>query len=303
MTLRMIGQIKNRWLPGVTPLLACILVLALGLRADNKSADQELFNQGKISIFDRNWDAARASFLRLIQEYPKSTAVAQAYYYIARCFQFQGKEGEALRAYETYLIKYPNDPFLSIEAKKAVVELAASLLGKGDRSYRDRLVTALSNSQKEVRYFAAIRCSRLDDASLTSLAIPVLREIVKSETEPELADRAKIALLKLEPKALVQQPPGKIAVEKAPGKPGKPSNTKMFHLVVRKAGQVQPAVELSLPVSLAQLAVSALDESAKNELRKKGIDVNNIWEDLQRLGPTEILTLRDGDNLIKIWIQ
>ncbi len=302
MILRMIGQTMNRRLRGTTFLLACVFILAMGLRADNKSADQELFNQGKISIFDRNWDAARASFLRLIQEYPKSSVVPQAYYYMARCFQFQGNAGEALRAYETYLSKYPNEPFLSIEAKKSVVELAASMLGKGDKSYRDRLVTALSNSQKDVRYFAAIRCSRLNDPSLTSLAIPVLREIVKSETEPELADRAKIALLKLEPKALAQ-PPAKITVEKAPGKPGKTSNTKMFHLVVRKAGQTQPAVELSLPVSLAQLAVSALDESAKNELRKKGVDVNNIWEDLQRLGPTEILTLRDGDNLIKIWIQ
>jgi len=62
-------------------------------------------------------------------------------------------------------------------------------------------------------------------------------------------------------------------------------------------------IELNIPVSLAQMAVSALDESAKREMRRKGIDVENIWEDLKRLGPTNILTFRDGENLIKLWIE
>jgi len=62
-------------------------------------------------------------------------------------------------------------------------------------------------------------------------------------------------------------------------------------------------VELNIPVSLAQLAIAALDESAKAEIRKKGIDVDNIWEDLKRLGPTNILTFRDGKNLVRIWIE
>jgi len=51
------------------------------------------------------------------------------------------------------------------------------------------------------------------------------------------------------------------------------------------------------------MAVSALDESAKREMRRKGIVVENIWEDLKRLGPTNILTFRDGENLIKLWIE
>ena len=36
---------------------------------------------------------------------------------------------------------------------------------------------------------------------------------------------------------------------------------------------------------------------------KKGIDVENVWKDIQNLGPTNILTFRDGQNLVKIWIE
>jgi hypothetical protein len=31
--------------------------------------------------------------------------------------------------------------------------------------------------------------------------------------------------------------------------------------------------------------------------------VDNVWEDLKRLGPTNILTFRDEESTIKIWIQ
>ena len=77
----------------------------------------------------------------------------------------------------------------------------------------------------------------------------------------------------------------------------------MFHVVVYRRGVSEPVVELNLPFSLAQMAVSALDESAKQEMRRRGFDVDNIWEDLKRLGPTNILTFRDGENMIKLWIQ
>jgi tetratricopeptide (TPR) repeat protein len=279
--------------------LGCMLSGTIRLGADEKARDQELLNQGKILMFDKNWDGARAVLQRVIQEHPKSNTVPQAYYYIARCYQFQGRELEALQSYEVFLQKYPNEPIWPMEVRKSVVQLAASLMEKGNRSYKDRLLSALASPQKEVRYFAAIRCSRVDDRSVTSAAIPVLREISKNETEPELADRAKIALLRLEPSALVPPDPPK-ATEK---KPDRGSGVRMFHLVVHKSGASQPSIELNLPLSLAQLAIGALDESAKAELRKKGVDVDNIWQDLKRLGPTNILTFRSGQDLIKIWIE
>lgn len=288
-------------------LLAAVLLACWSLGATGGAKDQELFNQGKIAIFDKNWEGARTIFQRVIQEYPQSTLVPQAYYYIARCYQFQSNEAEAIRAYDVFMQKYPNEPFLPDEARNSVVEISASLVERGDTTYRNRLVASLTDSRKEVRYFTAIRMSRLKDSKLTAMAVPVLREIVKNEKEGELADRARIALLRLDPKELSPKAemPEKRSAEKA-GKSEKGSkdrNVRMFHLVVYKAGATQPTVELNLPVSLAQMAIAALDEQAKAELRKKGVDIENVWESLKQMGPANILTIRNGEDMVKLWID
>ena len=283
-------------LPAVLLIFACV-VAALGTK------DQELFNQGKIAIFDKNWEAARGIFQKITQEYAQSPVAPQAYYFIARCYQFEGKQVDALRAYERFLQLYPKEPFLPGEARNSIVEIAASLMESGDFSYKDRLTAALSDPNKDVRYFAAIRCSRLRDPLITSMAIPVLREIARQESERDLADRARIALLRLDPRGLTPK------VEETEKKKGDtrskagPADQKMFHLLVYKEGVKQPVVELNLPLSLAQMAVEAMDDSAKAELKKKGVDIENIWESLGRMGTTNILTIRDGENLIKLWIE
>ncbi len=273
-------------------ILACRPLLA---------GEQELLNQGKILMFDKKWEEARAVFQKFAADYPRSGLVPQAYFFMARCQQAQGKDEDALRAYEVFLQKFPNEPFLPAEARNAVVELAAGLMEKGNPAYRNRLVEALSDPKKEVRYFAALRCSRLNDKSISLKAVPVLREMAQNEKQRDIADRARIALLRLNPKYLSKP---EISHEpKTLEKSAPPGSTRMFHLRVYKDGATQPTVELNIPVSLAQLAIAALDESAKAEMRKKGIDVDNVWKDLQGLGPANILTIRDGQNLLKLWIE
>ncbi len=275
------------------------LVVAAGMAVvvpAQAGRDQVLFNDAKIMIFDKKWEEARNVFRRLISEFPESTVVPQAHYYVARCYQFQGKQEEALQQYESFLKLFPDEPFLPAEARNAIVELAASLYERGSTAYRDRLIAGLSDARKEVRYFAAIRCSQLKDRYLASMSVPVLKEIVRKESEQDLVDRARIALLRLEPKAL--PPPAPESKRR-----GREGDSRMFHVVVYRRGVSEPIVELNLPFSLAQMAISALDESAKREMRRRGFDVDNIWEDLKRLGPTDILTFRDGENMIKLWIQ
>ncbi len=284
---------------GITALVLMALLAAGSSAGAGSGRDQELFNQGKIRIFDKDWEGARAVFQRVIQEFPQSTVVPQAYYFIARCSQFQGRQADAIHGYETFLQKYPNEPVFPSEAKNAVVELAASLLEKGDSTFRDRLISSLSDPQKQVRYFAAIRCSVIKDKKIDSLAIPILREIVKNGGERDLVDRARIALLRLDPEALTP--------EKAPtpkgGKSLGGSGGRMFHLEVYQKGSKEPTVELNLPLALAEIAIKALDEAKKKELQKQGFDVDNIWESLKQLGPAKILTLRDQDGILRIWID
>jgi len=268
-----------------------------------RGKDQEVFNQAKVLMFDKKWEEARGVFQRIIRDYSSSSVVPQAYFFSARCLQLQGRFQEAIPAYQDFLSRYPAEPFLPAEARNAVVEMSASLFEKGDASHKDLLLAGLGDNRKEVRYFTALRCSYLEDRQLNSRVVPILKEITRDETERDLLDRARIALLRIDPKALsVQKPTEKTPEDDVP-RAGRNADTRLFHLEVLEEGSSKPKVELKIPVSLAQLAVAALDESTRREMRKKGIDVDNIWESLKRMGPTDILTFRDGRNVVKIWIK
>jgi hypothetical protein len=264
--------------------------------------DQEVFNQAKVLMFEQKWDGARQVFQRLIRDFPQSGLAPQAYYYSAYCLQLQKKPEEALLAYEQFLQKYPNEPGYASQARQTIVQTSASLLEQGKTAYRERLVTALKDPRKEVRYIAAIRGSSLRDRELDPLCIPVLKEIVAKEKQQDLVAPASIALLRLDPAALARP------ASKSPAGKGNPkqdtAGVKMLHLQIFENGdQKAPTVELNFPVSFAQIAILALDEPTKAELRKKGFDIENIWEGLNRLSPTNILTVRNGLRVVKLWIQ
>lgn len=282
-------------------LLWAALLAPTCLAAATPAKDQDMLNQAKVLMFDRKWEAARQVFQRLIREFPQSSLLPEAYFRTAYCLRLEKKPEEAVLAYEQFLKKYPNEPFFAVEAKQAVVELAASLVEQGKPEYRNRLIAALTDPVKEVRYFAAIRCSSLKDRQLEPKIVPVLKEILAKEKQREYLDRASIALLAVNPAALAQPQPPKQA--KSGTKP-ETAPVKMFHLrIYEGAENTKPIVELDIPISLAQLAVAALDEPTRAEMRKKGIDIDDIWESLNRLGPTNILTIRGAHSTVKLWIK
>jgi hypothetical protein len=305
---------KNRWTGGNGKIFCAVVTVALyaccvaGFAHAQGGKDQDMLNQGKVLMFDKKWEQARVAFDRFAGEFPRSPLLTQASFLSARCLQLQGREMDALQGYEAFLRKFPNETILQAEARNAVIEMAASLFEKGDSRCRDRLSTGMASQRKEVRYFAAIRCSRLKDARLSAQAVPVLREILEREKEPDLTNRARIALLRLQPDALAPKATQKSAATQKGRLPQReasqpPNSPPLLHLVVYREGTAKPVVELNVPVSLAQFAVAALDESAKAEMRRKGLDVENIWNDLKRLGPTDILTIRDGPKTVRIWIK
>jgi tetratricopeptide (TPR) repeat protein len=263
--------------------------------------DQVIFNQAKTLMFEQKLVEAGQVFQRLIREFPQSSVLPQAYFYTAYCLRLQKKPAEALLAYEQFLQKYPGEPTFAAQARQVVVELAASLVEQGQPAYRNRLITALGDPRKEVRYFAAIRCSSLKDRQLNSLSVPVLKEIMAKEKQQDLVKPASFALLRIDPAALSRPEPQKTA--KSQSKPGD-NAVKMFHFRVYEGGEnTAPKVEFDIPVSFVQLFVKALDESTKAELRKRGVDLDNVWESLNQMGPAKILTIRDGASVIKLWIQ
>ena len=66
----------------------------------------------------------------------------------------------------------------------------------------------------------------------------------------------------------------------------------------------RPKVTLNLPMTLAELLFKSLPEDAKRDLRRKGYDADNFWDQLKKLGPTEIIDIEGDDGeKIQIWIE
>src|SRR6185295_3779741 len=118
-------------------------------------------------------------------------------------------------------------------------------------------------------------------------AVPVLQRIVREETDPDLVDRAKVGLLRLDPDTL----------SRTPGAGTTPAGTSTRWLKVRvfEKGGSTPKVVVNLPVALADMVFKSLPDDAKRELKLKGYDAENFWERLKTLGPAQIIDIEGDD--------
>jgi hypothetical protein len=284
-------------------ILTVSLALVLGLgpaaaaRAHPQAAtDESLFREAKLLIFDKSWRAALDKLEELGDEFPSSPLAGQALFYKGECLSaLRGREREALRAYKAYVKIEDAKPSLVEESEGSVVDLAFDLYQDGDATAIRDIESRLGHPNKVVRYYAAYKMSLVPDKKLAAKAAPVLSQIVETEKDPELLDRARIALLRVSPESL------KSAEERQPR--GADMTGRTLHLRIRAAGQKEPAVSLNIPFALADLALSALDEEDKAELRKKGYDINKIMSEMAKSKESILRIVGDDGTVFEIWID
>jgi hypothetical protein len=268
---------------------------AVALRAGGQQGgtDEALFREAKLLVFDKSWKAALDKLDELLDRFPSSALAGQALFYKGECLDgLGGRERDALRAYKSYIRLEDAKPSLIEESEGSIVDLAFGLYEKGDASALKDIEARLDHKNKVVRYYAAYKLSFVEDKKEALKAAPVLSKIIETEKDPELLDRARIALLRVSPESL------KSAEESQP-RAGLTART--LHIRIRGAGQKEPAFSLNIPFALADLAFSALDEGDKAAIRRKGYDLNKIFSELAK---TKILKIAGEDgSLIEIWID
>lgn len=273
------------WLP--------FALLLLGAMAQERARpDEASFQQIKLLIFDEKWSEALEKLDDFLKLHPTSSLVPQALFFRARCLsRLPGKTEEALRAYQVYLESAAGPASLAEEAELGIIDLAAELVEAGKRTYAAEIESRLGSQNQVVRYYAAFKLSYFKDKNLARKGVPVLREIVQEEKDPELKDRARIALLRVSPETLRQ-----MEEQSASRKP------LVLRILVEKRGKKEPEIALSIPWSLADLALHAIPERDKERLRRQGYDIDRIIQDLTR-NKGQIIEIRDEDTVIKIWIE
>jgi len=272
-------------LPAAAGLLVGLSLTGPGAAADDVSAAKTLF-------FDRKYAEARSAWQRVqLSSAPERESAA---YYVARCSENLGELEKALKEYGEYLARRPSDSVLVDEARTSRVSLAAKLYKAGARQHLTILKDALADSSRQVRYYAAFQVAGLSGAE-AGAAVPVLKELLAKETDPDLVERAKLYLIRLDPKALAP----------AEGRPAT-SGATVSWLKVRifEKGRATPEVSVNLPVGLAELVFKSLPEDAKRELGRRGYLQENFWDRIRKLGPTQIIDIDDGEGgRVQIWTE
>ncbi|TEU04823.1 MAG: HEAT repeat domain-containing protein [Candidatus Aminicenantes bacterium] len=269
-------------------LILAIFVLHIFAHAQ---PDEKLFMEAKILIFDKEWKKAQEKLEQLIDEYPDSPLISQAVFYKAKCLKEQkGKERDALKAYQDYLERKDRSKSLAEDAETDIIELAYKLYQRGRRSYLSEIEKRLSSPNRVVRYFAAIKLSQVKDKRISAKAVPVLKEIIQKERDDELRDRAKIALLRIDPdvlKDLEDEMPERRAL--------------LLKIRVWKHGKL--TLKINIPWALADLALGSMSEEERAELREEGYDLDTIIKTLIEEG--EIIEIENPEEgtVIKIWIE
>lgn len=276
----------------VAALLVCATagVLAQG--------DPERLRAAKALFFDRKYAEARAAWQQVLATSRGADADAAAYW-VARASEQLGEHERAFKEYDAFLARKPANRALAEEARTNRVGLAARLYKSERRQYLPVLHEALSDPSKTVRYYAALQSCGLGSEAGRP-ALPLLKTMVQTETDDDLVQRAKLCLLRLDPKALSDIRPS----ASAPSRNGDAGRGRT--LKVRIFEQGRRKVSVDVPLALAEIVFKSLPEDARRELRLKGYgDPERFWEQLVKLGPTQIIDV-EGDEegqRIQIWIE
>jgi tetratricopeptide (TPR) repeat protein len=257
----------------------------------HSQSDEELFQEAKIMIFDKEWENAQEKLEKLLEDYPDSPLYSQILFYLGRTLENQkGEEKEAIDVFKKYILRSDSSGVLIQEAETSIIKLSFILYEKGRKAYLKEIKTRLYRPNRIVRYYAAIRLSYVKDKREANEAIPVLKEILEEEEDEEFKDMAKIALLRIDPDYFQEYEE-------------KRDEKRLMLLkfkVINKRTQAE-TFSLSIPWSLADLALANIPEDAKAELRKEGYDLDRILKEVIEGG--RIIEIKTKETIIKIWID
>jgi hypothetical protein len=283
----------------IIPAICLVLVLGLGLAASGRafpqaSSDEKLFQEAKLLIFDKKWEAALDKLQEIVESGAKGPYYSQAVFYKGECLSsIKGREKDALLAYKEYIQLRDANPSLAEKSEGSIIDLAYILYDKGDRGALKELEGRLGHPNRAIKYYAAYKLSLVPDKAVASKAVPVLEQIIRTEKDPELTDRARIALLRVSPESL------KSFENRRPPQ----DEPRILRIRVWKKGLKDPVVSLNIPWSLADLALGAMDEEDKAAMRRKGYDINKIMNDLAKSKEKLIRIEAEDGSIIEIWIE
>lgn len=269
-----------------------IIVLSLITAFAQTHTAEKLFEEAKLLLFDKNWVKAQEKLDSFLEKYPESFLYSQALFYRAKCLQEQkGKEEQALKAFKKYLLRKDLSKSFSEESEISLIDLSFTLYEKGQKSYLKEIEGKLASSNKVIQYYAAFKLSYAKDKKAAEKALPALKDIIRKEKDRELKDRAKIALLRVDPRALEEFKNERYDKE-----------VRILKIRIYEKGNQESKLSINIPWALADLALRAIPEKEKIQMQKEGYDLDKLIDELTSF-KGNIIEITGEDSIIKIWIE
>ncbi len=247
------------------------------------------FEKAKVLIFDKQWAAALKLLDDVVAERPENRNHAAALFYRGKCQEEMGATKQALESYEKF-VGYAAGSNLAEEARVSIIDLAETLYRRGEKNYLQKILTLLNNQNKVVSFYAAFKLSYVPDRSMAARALPVLQAILDNEQDEELRDRAKIAIMRIEPARL-----------KIMDRRNRDISGRMLKIRIFAKNNAQKNVSLTIPLALADLALKALSQEQKRSLQKQGYNLDEILTQLTEKDMK--IDIRENDSVIRIWVE
>jgi hypothetical protein len=276
---------------------AVLAVVLFGAPLAAQTASEQT-RAAKTLFFDRDYAKARAAW-EAVRAKSRGPEGDTALYWIARCSENLKERERALREYGDFLARRAKDPVLAEEARTSRITLATALVKAGQAQHLDIVSQGLGDASRTVRYYAALQLSTLG-AERGRAALPTLIDIVTQEKDHDLVDRAKLAIMRIDPTALPELERRGVPAARTGG--GREAHT--VRVRISKPGAKEPHVSINVPLALAEIVFKSLPDDARRELRGEGYDPESFIRRLRKLGPSEIIDIRGDDGeVIQIWIE
>lgn len=284
---RLDKTIRNRW----AFVLMFIMVLCVSVPGLWAAHDKELFDKARLALFDRKWDKALEQLTRLKKDYPGSRYYSQALFYMGKCYEEKKMPGKALENYRGF-IKQSKNETLKEEATISIIDLNFQLYEQGRKKHVQDILAYLEHPERTIRYYAAFKLSYAKDKRTAVKAVPVLERMVEQEEDKELVDRARIALLRIDPEYLEN-----VSHVSSRGA----ANVRSLSIEVYSTNKKKITFRITIPIALAQVAMDALPSDQKALLKKEGYNFEKILSEVLKKGNKVELTIDDA--VFKVWVH
>jgi tetratricopeptide (TPR) repeat protein len=232
-----------------------------------EESDKDMFDQARLAYLDEKYDQVLKQLDRLIENFPGSSYYPEVLFYKGKCYEKKKMPQRALENFKEFLVVSQNE-VLKEQADVSIIDMNFALSERtGDKKH----------------------LSRAKDKSSANKAVPILKKAVAEESDQDLVDRLKLALMRIDPGLL-----------REPSKSKKLSSLMLVIQAVDKKTNKESFL-LKFPFALAGLAIDSLPEDAKKKLQEKGYDLDEIINTIVKKG--EILKIESEDGIFKIWIE